>query len=195
MDFERFAAAGEAPRRFDVVCVSQFIPRKRITDLLAAAEALAAQRPGLRVALAGRGRIEHEIRAEVERRGLQDTVEFLGFVGDVERLYAECAVFVLPSRSEGLPIAVCEAMAAGLAIVATDVGEIRDIVTPGVNGELFAVGDVATLERLVGELLDDDERRAAMGRAARATVRGHCSRERVRDVNRELLLAAPRDPA
>jgi glycosyltransferase involved in cell wall biosynthesis len=188
VDLERFSRPRVQPPRYDVVCVSQLIPRKRVADLLSAVRVLTSQHPRLRVAIAGRGALEADLRAEAHRLGIEDNVEFLGFVADVERLYAESAVFVLPSRSEGLAIAMCEAMAAGVAVVSTDVGEARDVVVPGVNGELVAVGDVEGLARTVAALLDDDARREAMGRAARATIQGHCSRERVRAVNERLLL-------
>jgi glycosyltransferase involved in cell wall biosynthesis len=117
-------------------------------------------------------------------------VEFLGFVGDMGRLYADSAVFVLPSRSEGLSIAVCEAMAVGLPVVATDVGEIRDVVVPGENGELFGVGDVDAFVAATDAMLRDPERRATMGRAASATVRAYCTRSRVSEINQGIFGAA-----
>ena len=190
VDVGRFSVARAARPRYDVVCVSQLIPRKRLHDLLAAAAQLAVDRPELRVAIAGVGPLEEALRAEARRLGVEPVVEFLGYVADVERLYADSAVFALPSRSEGLSIAVCEAMAAGVAVVATDVGETRDAVVPGVNGELFAVGDVNALAGHIASILDDDARRERMGRAARATILELCSRERVSAINERLLLHA-----
>jgi glycosyltransferase involved in cell wall biosynthesis len=151
---------------------------------------LKERHPGLRVAIAGRGPLDAELRAQAEALGLADTVEFLGFVGDMGRLYADSAVFVLPSRSEGLSIAVCEAMAVGLPVVATDVGEIRDVVVPGENGELFGVGDVDAFVAATDAMLRDPERRATMGRAASATVRAYCTRSRVSEINQGIFGAA-----
>jgi glycosyltransferase involved in cell wall biosynthesis len=187
VDEARFGAERPAEPRYDLVTASQLIPRKRLEDLLEATALLREGRPGVRVAIAGRGALEDELRARARALGVQDNVEFLGFVSDVERLYADARVFVLPSRSEGLSIAMCEAMAVGIPVVSTDVGEARDVVVPGETGELVEVGDVPALARYAGELLDDDARRAAMGRAAPAAVRAHCSRERVREINRALL--------
>ena len=106
---------------------------------------------------------------------------------DMASLYADSAVFVLPSRDEGLSIAICEAMAVGLPVVATDVGEVRDVVVPGESGELFGVGDVDAFVRAVDSLLGDEDRRAAMGRAAADTIRSYCTRTRVREINRGLF--------
>jgi len=187
VDEARFGVQRPTTPRYDLVTASQLIPRKRLEDLLEATALLRKDRPGLRVAIAGRGALEAELRARARALGVEANVEFLGFVADVERLYADARVFVLPSRSEGLSIAMCEAMAVGIPVVSTDVGEARDVVVPGETGELVEVGDVAALARHASELLDHDARRAEMGRAASAAVRAHCSRARVREINRGLL--------
>lgn len=184
VDSSRFYPQPGVERRYDLVTVSQLIPRKRLGDLLEATVILKAERPDLRVAIAGTGALDGELREQARRLGIEANVELLGYVADTERLYAESAVFVLPSRSEGLAIAVTEAMAAGLPVVATDVGEIRDVVVPGKTGELFAVGDVRALAQHATELLDAPERRRTMGEAASAVVNGHASRERVTAINR-----------
>jgi glycosyltransferase involved in cell wall biosynthesis len=194
VDDTRFAPRPGTEPRYDLVTASQLIPRKRLEDLLEATARLrAGGHPGLRVAIAGTGALEGELRAQAERLGIADAVEFLGFVADVERLYAESRVFVLPSRSEGLSIALCEAMATGLPVVATDVGEIRDVVVPGENGELYAVGDVDAFTAHLDAVLRDPVRREAYGRAARATVVAHAGRDRVRQINAELLGAKRED--
>jgi glycosyltransferase involved in cell wall biosynthesis len=188
IDDARLAALppADAPR-YDVVTASQLIPRKRLEDLLAAAAILKPNHPGLRIAIAGHGELLDELEQEARRLGIDDVVEFLGFVGDVATLYAQSRIFALPSRSEGLSIALCEAMAAGRPVVASDVGEVRDVVVPGANGELHEVGDVAALAEHLGHLLGDPERQAAMGAAARTAAVSHCSRERVTAINRKLL--------
>ena len=173
--------------RYHLVTASQLNPRKRLGDLLATAVVLKPRYPGLKVAIAGVGPLDTELRAEAERLGLEDTVEFLGFVTDMPRLYADSAIFVLPSRDEGLSIAICEAMAMGLPVVATDVGEVRDVVVPGENGELFSVGDVDGFVRATDSLLGDAERRAAMGGAATETIRSYCTRSRVAKINHGLF--------
>jgi glycosyltransferase involved in cell wall biosynthesis len=76
-------------------------------------------------------------------------------------------------------MSLLEAMAAGLPVVATEVGGIPDVVTDGVNGFLFRPGDIATLERLLRRLMHDPQLRMRIGTAARETVRLRFSAERV----------------
>lgn len=203
VDERRFAGVREREPVYDLCTASQLNPRKRISDLLAAAanlkgSHLAIEHPAgrpLRVAIAGRGPLEAELRAEAARLRLADAVDFLGFVEDVESVYARSRVFVLTSRSEGLSIALTEAMAAGLPVVATDVGEVRDVVVPGETGELFAVGDVEALTGHLAALLADEPRRVAMGRAAASAALAAVAPARIAEINRRVLLGGSRAPA
>jgi glycosyltransferase involved in cell wall biosynthesis len=92
----------------------------------------------LHVALAGHGELEPALRARATRLGLDARVRFLGFRTDVPRLLAAADFLVLPSRWEGMPYAVLEAMASARCVVATPVDGARDLVEPGVTGELAA---------------------------------------------------------
>lgn len=83
------------------------------------------------------------------------------------RLYAEADLFVLPTRADCFPLAIQEAMAAGLPVVATDVGAIGEAVQPGRTGLLVQPGDVGDLSAALTALIADPNRRAAMGRQAR----------------------------
>ena len=95
-------------------------------------------------------------------------MSFLGFRSDLEVLYACSGIFVLPSRHEGLSVAMSEAMASGLPAVVSDVGDERELVQDGRNGYLFAVGDTATLTDRLEQLLVDHELRGRLGEAAAA---------------------------
>ncbi len=122
----------------------------------------------LHVALAGHGEQEPALRARVERLGLGARVRFLGFRTDVPRLLAAADFLVLPSRWEGLPYAVLEAMASAKAVVATPVDGARDLVEPGVTGELAA----EITPRALAEAL-----RVQMGRSApECAVQGAAAR-------------------
>jgi glycosyltransferase involved in cell wall biosynthesis len=188
VDQRRFRPAEASPRTYDIVTASQLIERKRIDDLLVATALLRARRPGLRVAIAGRGPLEDELRERAERLHVADAVDFLGFVPDLPSLYAASRVFVLTSRREGLSIALTEAMASGLPAVVTDVGEARDVLRPGVNGHLFDVGDVKALAGHVDGLLEDGDLWRRMSSAAARDARAVASRERIADLNRQILL-------
>ena len=187
VDPARVRATGQAPR-YDVVTASQLISRKRLHELLRAAAVVRATHPGLRVAIAGRGPLDAELAAEAERLGIADAVDFLGFVEDVESVYADARIFALPSQREGLSIAMTEAMAAGVPVVVTDIGEARDVVVHGRNGFLFEVGDVEAMAAHIDTLMSDPELWKRMSQAAVDAVHDTSSPARITEINRELLL-------
>jgi len=123
--------------------------------------------PHLAVAIAGTGSEEVHLRDLAGRLGVSGRVLFLGRCGDVGSLLHAADLFVLPSRREGLPISLIEAMACGLPIVATDVGGVRDVVEPSGAGIVVPPEDPAALTEAVDALATDPERRRALGASAR----------------------------
>jgi glycosyltransferase involved in cell wall biosynthesis len=118
--------------------------------------------PEARFAIAGDG----ELREALERRALElggDHVSILGNRSDVADLLASFSVFAYPSRFEGLCLAVIEAQAAGVPVVATPVGGIRETVVDGETGWLVPVDDAAALAERIAHVLDhpDEARRVA----------------------------------
>ena len=116
-----------------------------------------------------------ELRAELERRatdrGLDESLRFLGWRGDLEQLYAATDIFVLTSRNEGTPVALIEAMAAGRPSVSTDVGGVRDVITSPNLGTVVRPGDTSALVEAVEEFADDPSARRKAGLEARLSVR------------------------
>jgi glycosyltransferase involved in cell wall biosynthesis len=146
--------------------VARLAPIKN-QELLLAALAL---RPEAWLVLAGDGPRRSALEALAGELGVASRVRFLGLRRDVPRVLAACDLFSLSSHSEGLPIAVLEAMAAGLPVVATRVGGLPDAVTDGRTGRLTPPGDAAALAAAWGELLAP-ERRRALGQAGQAVLR------------------------
>ncbi|HEY7545199.1 MAG TPA: glycosyltransferase, partial [Blastocatellia bacterium] len=107
---------------------------------------------------------------EIERLGLQNTVEMLGVRRDVARLLAAADVFVLSSDREGLPIAALEAMAARRPVVATSVGDLPLVVRDGETGRLVPASDEKAMAEALIELLSDTARARLMGERARLMV-------------------------
>jgi len=191
IDVERFTPrAGEVELEYDVITVAALLPNKRVADLISAAAQLAARRPGLRVAIVGTGPLEAELRAQATRLGLDGVVDFLGFRDDVDALYARTRIFVLPSSSEGLSIAMLEAMASGVPPVVTDVGELGSIVRDGETGRLFAPGDVDALATILEQLLADPVGASSLGAAAAAAARSTVSVDAVASTYRKLFSRA-----
>jgi glycosyltransferase involved in cell wall biosynthesis len=94
-------------------------------------------------------------------------VECLGRREDVARLLADSEIFVLLSKYEGLPLTIIEAMRAGLPVLASDVGGVRELVSPGVNGLLVPPGDLSAAVQALQFLVDNPPERAKLGAAAR----------------------------
>lgn len=145
--------------------------RKGVFDLLPAFAAARDINGGLELTIAGDGAIARAKR-EAERLGVADHVDLRGWVGPQEReaLFSRADIFVLPSRNEGLPMSVLEAMARGLPVIATPVGGLPELIEDGVNGLLVPPGDPQALARAILKLADDQEGRDALGRAARETI-------------------------
>jgi len=116
------------------------------------------------LAIVGRGHAESAAREFVAARGLSDRVRFLGWVQgqDQENILKESDVLVLPSWVEGLPNAMIEAMAAGLAVVVSAVGNVPDVITDGVEALLVSPKDVSGLERVMTRVILDAELRLAL---------------------------------
>lgn len=152
-----------AQRRPDeVLFLGDFSQRKGVRDLLAAAPVVLQRRPAARFILAG-GAPPADVAAQA--RPLGSAIHFPGFVrgADKVRWLQEATLLALPSYAEGLPVAVLEAMAAGLPVVTTPVGGVPDIFSDGVNGLLTLPGDVPALADALSRLLADAAARQAMG--------------------------------
>lgn len=143
---------------------------KGVFELIDAVARLAPERPGLNVVIAGAGRERDNLMAHARSLGLDDrTVQLPGWIGPDRKaeLLASAAVFALPSYEEGLPLALLEAMAVGVPIVATAVGGIPDAVVDERDGLLIEPRDVDGLTDALARVLDDDALAARLSEAGR----------------------------
>ena len=151
-------------------------------DPLTLVEALQRlERGSFRALLVGDGPLREDVTAAVHGAGLEDDVVLAGERRGLGALLAGADVFVLASRSEGLPISVLEAMAAGLPVVASDVGGVAEAVVDGKTGLLVPPGDSGALAEALHALLGDPASRRTMGAAGRARARAHFDLPRFRD--------------
>lgn len=138
--------------------------RKGMPELLKALSALYEQNLPFRAILAGNGDKE-KYQALAEQDGVISVVTFPGWVdmAGARKLMTEADIFVLPSHNEGLPLAILEAMASGLPVVATPVGSVAVAVNTGLNGILVPPGDVTELTSALATLLSQPDTAARMG--------------------------------
>lgn len=158
----------EGFREEDVLltCVAHFRPQKNHLLLIDAFAAAAADYPNAHLVLSGHGELEAASRAKVRDLALSSRVHFLGLRKDVADVLAASDMFVLASDFEGSPLAVMEAMAAGLPVVTTGVGGIPEILERGVEGIIVPAGKAELLAGAMRELLMDPSLRRRMGCAA-----------------------------
>ena len=121
-----------------VLTVARLSPEKDVANLVRATAIAVKLAPGLRVEVAGNGPCQEELNQLAAREGTAGRITFLGEVGDIPAQLARARMFVLPSRSEGIPLTVLEAIARGLPVVATRVGGVPEVVDDGVTGLLVA---------------------------------------------------------
>ena len=147
-------------------------PRKGAFDLLEAMGCLKSRGCSLQLWIAGDEERKGELvraRTRLKELQLEDTCQLVGTVRGARKtqLLSEANLFVLPSYHEGLPLAIAEAMAAGLAVVATPVGGIPEVIKDGYNGFLVTPGDVEALAEKLAILASDRHLREVMGRRSR----------------------------
>lgn len=145
---------------------------KGVFELARAFARVTGDLPGLRLVYAGKGSGVEETRRLADQLGLGGRVEFTGWL-EAERARATLAaatIFVLPSFVEGMPMALLEAMALGLPVIATPVGGVPEIVTHQVDGLLVPPGDVDALAAAIARLMSEPALRERLGRAARETA-------------------------
>ncbi|MEM7217592.1 MAG: glycosyltransferase family 4 protein [Pseudomonadota bacterium] len=190
------AEVSERPFTWGVI--GRFSPEKAQDIALSALAALTRRAPGASVhlRLIGDGQERQALEAQSAALGLGERVSFAGWCRDMDAEYRGLDGLLLPSRSEGLPFVVLEAMSYGLPVVATDVGAISDVLSDGVTGWVVPPGDAESLAERMAGLMVDAGSAARMGEAARASLTPRFAiPERVRrflEVYRSVLDAAER---
>lgn len=174
--------------------VANFRREKDYPNLLAAGRLALDAEPRLVLLAVGQGPLAEEVHALHESLGLGERFRLLGYRDDVPRLLGAVDFFVLGSAHEGLPVAVMEALAAGLPVVATAVGGIPHAVETGVHGVVVPPKDSAALADAMIGLVRNDDRREKMGQAARERSRLFDIRNAVAEEEQAYLeLARPRE--
>lgn len=151
-------------------CVGRLESVKGHTYLIRAARAVCQRHLRAMFVLAGQGQLREALEREVSELGLSQNVSFLGYRDDVSSVLAALDIFVLPSLSEGLPLSLLEAMAAGTPVVASNVGGIPEVISDGYSGLLADSGDAASIAGKLLALLDNPALGKTLAKNARAVV-------------------------
>lgn len=167
------AALGLSPEAVVIGSVGDIQPRKRQIDQVRALAIVTKTLPHVKLVLAGAPHADYfaELMQTAEQLGVRSHLVLPGVQSDVPKLLAALDVFALSSGKETGPIAVLEAMARGLPIVATDVGLVSEFLQDGTSGHVVPVGDVDALAQRMLALAHDPVARALMGQAAAQAVR------------------------
>ena len=158
----------DGPLRF--ITVGRLSPEKGYDVLIDAAARLAARGLPFHLDIIGDGHLRAALQRQIDDAGLQAHVTLLGPRADIPDLLAQADVFVLSSHSEGLSIALLEAMGSGLAVIATDVGDTATVVNPDV-GDLVPPADPAILADRMAQFIAMPDRAVSCGAVAHRVIR------------------------
>lgn len=168
---EKRKALSIGPDLFVIGYAGRLSPEKGVGTLLRAAESLKGQGRGFKVVLLGDGPERGELEEAARARGLGDDVLFLGFRDDAEGWLPALDLFVLPSLTEGTPMALLEAMSAGVPVVATAVGGVPKVLDDGINGFLVEPGDHREMADRIAACRGDRALRERVAAQGARTVR------------------------
>jgi glycosyltransferase involved in cell wall biosynthesis len=127
----------ERDKQFDVLTLARLEPVKHIEVLIRAISIVQQSIPDIQVAIVGDGADREELEALTRELGLEDHITFTGFQPDVERWFNQSRLFVLTSEREGFPHTVIESMFCGIPVIASNCGDISDVIIDGSNGILI----------------------------------------------------------
>ena len=172
VDLARFAeASGTTDDTFRFITVGRFSPEKNQQMMYRAFAGFLQKGYDARLVMLGKGEEEANLKSLAEELGIADRIDYAGYVNHVEHYLKNADVFLLSSHYEALPLAVLEAMAAGLPVISTDVGGIRDIVTD--NGLLISADDVNAMTQAMERLYLEPATRHRMADAAVRNVQAY----------------------
>lgn len=153
--------------------VGSLYPVKGQIYLLKAAKKLLQKFPNVKIIIIGRGELENKLKEEAKNLNITDHVLFLGFREDTHELLKAMDVFVLPSLSEAMPLALIEAMACGLPTIASNVGGISEVIDDGLTGFIIPPADPEALADRITYLLENPQCAIEIGKKALQKVKAN----------------------
>ncbi|MCH8328157.1 MAG: glycosyltransferase, partial [Candidatus Marinimicrobia bacterium] len=182
VDLEKFSSSGDSsislkkkalgidPSAPVIGNIGRLVPQKRQDLFLEVMAAIVKQRPRAVGLIVGDGHLRAPLESQVEALGLEQNIIFTGARGDIPELLHTMDALVMTSEQEGFSMTILEAMAAGVPVVATDVGGNAEVLEHGVNGFLHPFGDHAGITESVLKILGDRTLSRIFSAAGRSTV-------------------------
>jgi glycosyltransferase involved in cell wall biosynthesis len=173
---QKLGLEGEDPL---IGVANRLAPKKGMEHLIEAFRQIHECHPHVRLVLLGEGPSQTELERQARSTGFGDRIHFPGFRRNVPELLAAFDIIAQPSISEGLSLAILEAMAAGKPVVTCDIPGNREIITSGVNGILVPPSDPPALAMVIGSLLDNSPYARELAKTAQADCRKRFSQDRM----------------
>jgi glycosyltransferase involved in cell wall biosynthesis len=161
-------------RNIHLVFVGRLSPIKQVHQFIEIVAVVAREIPDVRAAVVGDGPLLEDMKKYAGELGLSSNIEFFGKIKEIGEILTKSKVFVLTSKSEGLSIAMAEAMTSGVVPVVADVGELSELVTDGVNGYLIEQNNIEQYTERIISLVRNHELWTQYSSKALEAARSHC---------------------
>ncbi|MHA1771844.1 MAG: N-acetyl-alpha-D-glucosaminyl L-malate synthase BshA [Candidatus Thorarchaeota archaeon] len=158
------------PEEKVILYASNFRPVKRVVNLIDVMRIVVDHHPRTRLIIAGDGPTRIDVERRIEKLNLCDNVHLLGIKSNMREIMCSADLFVLNSTLEGMPLVLLEAMSCRLPVITTPAGGIPELVRPGIDGMVTKTFEPEELAGLIIELLENDVKREAFGKAGRKRV-------------------------
>jgi len=188
IDINEFKQHNIAKKEYDIISLGRMSPEKELINFVKVIEKIKLVKPNIKVAIAGKGPEEEKVKLIIEELNLKDNISMLGYVEDIAEFYNKSKVFLLTSRTEGLPRTILEAMSCGIPCVASNVGDMEDLIDDKINS--FLIDDYRNLDEYVKKvllLLDDKELYKRISEEAQIKVKINYSYEAATKVWEDII--------
>jgi len=178
-DMKRWETVRHQPNPFQLCCIARFSYEKGVDLAIEAFAALWKREPRARLRLVGDGKERQKLEALVEKLGMKEAVEWIGFVEDTRPYLIDCQLLICCSRWEGFGNVLIEAMAMGIACVAYRLPAFEEIIEEGQTGILVEWGNAEAMAEQLYHLIHTPTEALRLGKAAKERVREHFSSKRM----------------
>jgi glycosyltransferase involved in cell wall biosynthesis len=155
INVDRFPVGSPEAAEYDFIFVGELIQRKRVDTIIDAFSIVNQKHPEAKLCIIGHGPLEEPLRQQVNRLGLNDQVDFIGYTHEVNKFLVKSKNILVASESEGFPFSLVEGICCGLVPVTTPVGTIRDHISDNKNGLFFTPGNFNELADKMLRLTED----------------------------------------